>query len=51
MSLSKRLEEAVREGRMTEAKAIALLERREAEWARKEKTGQLLLGFGFEKGR
>jgi len=43
MSLSKRLEEAVREGRASEVQADRILEERESLWQGKQQDGQLLL--------
>lgn len=45
MSLSKRLEEAVRERRITEDQADRILERRTELWAGQERQGQMLLCF------
>lgn len=49
MSLAKRLEEAVREGRATEAQADAILEAREALWTGQEADGQRLLAPLFDE--
>lgn len=43
MSLAKRLEEQVREGRMTEDEADKILSDREAIWSGREENGQMLL--------
>jgi hypothetical protein len=45
MSLAKRLEEAAREGRITEAQADSILEQRKSLWLRKERSGQMLLVY------
>jgi hypothetical protein len=45
MSLAKRLEEAAREGRITEEKADSILEERKSLWLGKQRSGQMLLVY------
>lgn len=45
MGIAKRLEEMVRENRLTEQVADEILEAREALWLGEEKSGQMLLKY------